>query len=109
MRSTTLPHNTFVATSWNQPELTGDVTGLGVVRVLEAVRHFCPTARFYQASSSEMFGRRRSRRKVDHAIPPPKSYAVAKVLALCDDHYRESYGLYCCNGICFNHESRGAA
>jgi GDPmannose 4,6-dehydratase len=102
-----LAAQSFVATSWNQPLLTGDVTGLGVVRMLEAMRHFSPDARFYQASSSEMFGT--SPQPLKSEITPfhPRSpYAVAKVYGhYATVNYRESYGLYCCNGICFNHES----
>ena len=102
-----LAAQSFVATSWNQPVMTGDVTGLSVVRILEAVRHFCPTARFYQASSSEMFGT--SPQPLKNEITPfhPRSpYAVAKVFGhYTTINYRESYALYCCNGICFNHES----
>jgi len=102
-----LAAQSFVATSWNQPVLTGDVTGLGVVRVLEAVRHFCPTARFYQASSSEMFGTAPQPLKSETTPFHPRSpYAVAKVFGYYTAlNYRESYGLFCCNGICFNHES----
>jgi len=102
-----LAAQSFVATSWNQPVLTGDVTGLGVVRVLEAVRHFCPDARFYQASSSEMFGTSPQPLK-DEATPfhPRSPYAVAKVYGYyATINYRESYQLFCCNGILFNHES----
>jgi GDPmannose 4,6-dehydratase len=102
-----LAAQSFVATSWNQPVLTGDVTGLGVVRMLEAVRHFSPDARFYQASSSEMFGTSPQPLK-NEATPfhPRSPYAVAKVYGhYATINYRESYGLYCCNGICFNHES----
>jgi GDPmannose 4,6-dehydratase len=102
-----LAAQSFVATSWNQPVLTGDVTGLGVVRMLEAVRHFSPDARFYQASSSEMFGTSPQPFK-NEATPfhPRSPYAVAKVYGhYATINYRESYGLYCCNGICFNHES----
>jgi len=102
-----LAAQSFVATSWNQPVLTGDVTGLGVVRVLEAVRHFCPTARFYQASSSEMFGTAPQPLKSETTPFHPRSpYAVAKVYGHYTTlNYRESYGLFCCSGICFNHES----
>ncbi|MGZ4846333.1 MAG: GDP-mannose 4,6-dehydratase, partial [Halobacteriota archaeon] len=102
-----LAAQSFVATSWNQPVLTGDVTGLGVVRILEAVRHFNPTARFYQASSSEMFGTARQASKNENTPFHPRSpYAVAKVYGhYAAINYRESYGLFCCNGICFNHES----
>ena len=102
-----LAAQSFVATSLNQPVLTGDVTGLGVVRVLEAVRYFCPTARFYQASSSEMFGTAVQQLK-DETTPfhPRSPYAVAKVYGHYTTlNYRESYGLFCCSGICFNHES----
>jgi GDPmannose 4,6-dehydratase len=102
-----LAAQSFVATSWNQPVLTGDVTGLGVVRVLEALRHFCPTARFYQASSSEMFGTAPQPLKSEATPFHPRSpYAVAKVYGYYTTlNYRESYGLFCSNGICFNHES----
>jgi len=102
-----LAAQSFVATSWNQPVLTGDVTGLGVVRILEAVRHFSPTARFYQASSSEMFGTSPEALKNETTPFHPRSpYAVAKVFGhYATINYRESYELYCCNGICFNHES----
>jgi GDPmannose 4,6-dehydratase len=102
-----LAAQSFVATSWNQPVLTGDVTGLGVVRMLEAVRHLSPDARFYQASSSEMFGTSPQPSKSEATPFHPRSpYAVAKVYGHYDTmNYRESYGLYCCNGICFNHES----
>jgi GDPmannose 4,6-dehydratase len=102
-----LAAQSFVATSWNQPLLTGDVTGLGVVRILEAVRHFYPDARFYQASSSEMFGTSPQSLKDEKTPFHPRSpYAVAKVYGYyATINYRESYGLFCCNGICFNHES----
>ena len=102
-----LAAQSFVATSWNQPVLTGDVTGLGVVRILEALRHFSPDARFYQASSSEMFGTSPPPLKSEATPFHPRSpYAVAKVYGYyATINYRESYGLYCCNGICFNHES----
>ncbi len=102
-----LAAQSFVATSWNQPVLTGDVTGLGVVRILEAVRHFAPAARFYQASSSEMFGTSPQPFKNETTPFHPRSpYAVAKVYGhYATINYRESYGMFCCNGICFNHES----
>jgi len=97
----------FVATSWNQPVLTGDITGLGVVRVLEAIRHFCDSARVYQASSSEMFGEAEEVPQNEKTRFHPRSpYAVAKVYGYyIAVNYRESYGMYVCNGICFNHES----
>ncbi len=102
-----LAAQSFVATSWNQPVLTGDVTGLGVVRILEAVRHFASTARFYQASSSEMFGTSPQPLKNEMTPFHPRSpYAVAKVYGhYATINYRESYDMFCCNGICFNHES----
>jgi GDPmannose 4,6-dehydratase len=97
----------FVALSWKQPELTGDVTGLGVTRLLEAMRRVVPEARFYQASSSEMFGKvREVPQKELTSFHPRSPYGVAK----CYGHYitmtyRDSYSLYACSGICFNHES----
>ncbi len=102
-----LAAQSFVATSWSQPVLTGDVTGLGVVRMLEAVRRICPIARFYQASSSEMFGASPQSFK-DESTPfyPRSPYAIAKVYGhYTSINYRESYELFCCNGILFNHES----
>jgi GDPmannose 4,6-dehydratase len=102
-----LAAQSFVATSWNQPVLTGDVTGLGVVRMLEAVRHFSPRAKFYQASSSEMFGAAQEIPQSEKTVFYPRSpYAVAKVFGYYSTiNYRESYDLFACNGILFNHES----
>lgn len=102
-----LAAQSFVATSWNQPVLTGDVSGLGVVRVLEAVRHFCHDVKFYQASSSEMFGSVKETPQNEKTQFHPRSpYAVAKVYGYyATINYRESYNMFCCNGICFNHES----
>jgi len=102
-----LAAQSFVATSWNQPVLTGDVTGLGTVRVLEAVRHFCPDAKFYQASSSEMLGAAEEIPQNEKTKFRPRSpYAVAKVYGYyATVNYRESYNMFCCNGILFNHES----
>ena len=102
-----LAAQSFVHTSWTQPVLTGEFTALGVTRLLDAMRHVCPQARFYQASSSEMYG------KV-HAIPqseetpfhPRSPYAVAKVYGhYITLNYRESYNLFTVSGILFNHES----
>ncbi len=97
----------FVGASWNQPTLTAEFTGLGVTRMLEAMREACPDARFYQASSSEMFGK--VRKTPQNELTPfyPRSpYGVAKVYAhFITVNYRESYGLYACSGILFNHES----
>ncbi len=102
-----LAAQSFVAASWNQPILTGDVTGLGLTRFLEAVRHFCKDAKVYQASSSEMFGAVKDLTQNEETRFHPRSpYACAKVYA----HYtaincRESYGMFVCCGILFNHES----
>lgn len=102
-----LAAQSFVPTSWNQPVLTGEFTGIGVTRVLEAIRRFNPQIRFYQASSSEMFGK--VRESPQHELTPfyPRSpYGVAKVYGhWITVNYRESYGLFACSGILFNHES----
>mgnify|MGYP000850600039 CR=1 FL=1 len=102
-----LAAQSFVATSWNQPVLTGDVTGLGVVRILESVRHFSPDAKFYQASSSEMFGNVREEPQNEQTPFWPRSpYGVAKVYGhWITVNYRESYDMFACSGIMFNHES----
>jgi GDPmannose 4,6-dehydratase len=102
-----LAAQSFVGTSWNQPVLTGDVTGMGAVRLLEAVRHFCRDARIYQASSSEMFGKVQEMPQTENTKFYPRSpYGCAKVYAywMCIN-YRESYDMYVTNGILFNHES----
>jgi GDPmannose 4,6-dehydratase len=97
----------FVPTSWNQPVLTGEFTALGVTRVLEAVRLVDPNIRFYQASSSEMFGKVREVPQTELTPFYPRSpYGVAKVYGhFITVNYRESYDLYACSGILFNHES----
>jgi GDPmannose 4,6-dehydratase len=97
----------FVGASWNQPTLTAEFTGLGVTRMLEAMREVCPEARFYQASSSEMFGKVRETPQNEMTPFYPRSpYGVAKVYAhFITVNYRESYGLFACSGILFNHES----
>jgi GDPmannose 4,6-dehydratase len=97
----------FVPTSWTHPVLTAEFTGVGVTRLLEAVRHVCPAARFYQASSSEMFGKvRETPQRETTPFHPRSPYGVAKVYAhYITVNYRESYGLYACSGILFNHES----
>ncbi len=102
-----LASQSFVPTSWNQPTLTGDVTGLGITRLLEAVRHNCKNARVYQASSSEMFGTsEESPQSEETRFHPRSPYACAKVYAYHTAvNYRESYGMFISNGICFNHES----
>lgn len=97
----------FVPTSWNQPVLTADITGLGVTRILEAIRKYKPDARFYQGSSSEMFGKvRQAPQKEDTPFYPRSPYGVAKVFGHgITVNYRESYRIYACSGILFNHES----
>jgi GDPmannose 4,6-dehydratase len=97
----------FVADSWNQATLTGEYTGVGVTKVLEAMREVCPQARFYQASSSEMFGRVREIPQSESTPFYPRSpYGVAKAYGhFITVNYRESYGLYTCSGVLFNHES----
>ena len=102
-----LAAQSFVPTSWQQPVLTGEFTALGVTRLLEAVRLAHPRARFYQASSSEMFGKVRETPQDESTHFYPRSpYGVAKVYAhLITVNYRESYDLYAVSGILFNHES----
>ena len=102
-----LAAQSFVAASWDQPLLTGGVTGLGAVNMLEAVRIAAPRARFYQASSSEMFGRAQAPRQSEATPFYPRSpYAAAKLYAhWMTINYRESFGLHACCGILFNHES----
>jgi len=97
----------FVAVSWIQPTLTAEFTGVGVTRVLEAVREVCPAARFYQASSSEMFGKVRQVPQTEETPFYPRSpYGVAKAYAhFITVNYRESYDLHATSGILFNHES----
>ncbi|MFZ4397669.1 MAG: GDP-mannose 4,6-dehydratase [Kiritimatiellia bacterium] len=97
----------FVPTSWSQPVLTGEFTALGVTRMLEAFRHACPKARFYQASSSEMFGKVREVPQTELTPFYPRSpYGVAKVYGhYLTVNYRESYNLFAVSGILFNHES----
>jgi GDPmannose 4,6-dehydratase len=96
----------FVGASWGQPALTTEVNALGVLRLLEAVRRYCPRARFYQASTSEMFGLiRESPQRETTPFHPRSPYGVAKVYAhFLTANYRESYGLNACAGILFNHE-----
>ncbi|HET7273557.1 MAG TPA: GDP-mannose 4,6-dehydratase [Longimicrobiaceae bacterium] len=102
-----LAAQSFVQTSWTQPILTGDVTGLGVTRVLEAVRMFNPKIRFYQASSSEMFGKVQAvPQSEDTPFYPRSPYGVAKVYGhWATVNYRESYDMFAVSGILFNHES----
>jgi GDPmannose 4,6-dehydratase len=97
----------FVAVSWLQPTLTAEFTGVGVTRMLEAVREAAPQARFYQASSSEMFGKVREVPQTETTPFYPRSpYGVAKAYGhFITVNYRESYDLFACSGILFNHES----
>ena len=97
----------FVAVSWIQPTLTAEFTGVGVTRMLEAVREACPEARFYQASSSEMFGKVLEVPQTEATPFYPRSpYGVAKAYGhFITVNYRESYDLFACSGILFNHES----
>jgi len=102
-----LAAQSFVPISWKQPVLTGEFTALGVTRMLEAMRSAVPEARFYQASSSEMFGKVREVPQNEQTSFYPRSpYGVAKVYGhWITVNYRESYGLFACSGILFNHES----
>jgi GDPmannose 4,6-dehydratase len=97
----------FVPTSWNQPVFTGEITGLGVTRMLEALHTIKPDTRFYQASSSEMFGKVQAvPQKEDTPFWPRSPYGVAKVYGhWITVNYRESYDMYAVSGILFNHES----
>jgi GDPmannose 4,6-dehydratase len=102
-----LAAQSFVPVSWKQPVLTGEFTALGVTRMLEAMRSMVPEARFYQASSSEMFGKVREVPQNEQTPFYPRSpYGVAKVYGhWITINYRESYDLFACSGILFNHES----
>jgi GDPmannose 4,6-dehydratase len=102
-----LAAQSFVPTSWLQPTLTAEFTAIGVTRMLEAIRQVCPTAKFYQASSSEMYGKVRETPQNELTPFYPRSpYGVAKVYGhYITVNYRESYNLFACSGILFNHES----
>lgn len=102
-----LAAQSFVPTSWEQPLLTGEITALGVTRILEAIRKVNPEIRFYQASSSEMFGNVQEVPQNEKTPFYPRSpYGVAKLYGhWITVNYRESYGMFCCSGILFNHES----
>ena len=102
-----LAAQSFVPTSWKQPVLTGEVTALGVTRMLEAIRLVKPDTKFYQASSSEIFGKVREVPQTENTPLHPRSpYGVAKVYGhWITVNYRESYHLFACSGILFNHES----
>lgn len=102
-----LAAQSFVPTSWQQPIFTAEVTGLGVTRLLDAIRQVNPKIRFYQASSSEMFGKvHETPQRETTSFHPRSPYGVAKVYGhYITMNYRESYELYACSGILFNHES----
>lgn len=102
-----LAAQSFVPTSWNQPVFTGEVTALGVTRILDAIRLVDPTIRFYQASSSECFGKvRESPQNEKTPFYPRSPYGVAKVYGhWITVNYRESYDIFACSGLLFNHES----
>ncbi len=102
-----LAAQSFVPTSWNQPVLTGEFTALGVTKMLEGIRKVNPKIRFYQASSSEMFGKVRETPQNEQTPFYPRSpYGVAKVYGhFITVNYRESYDIFACSGILFNHES----
>ncbi|EKE25136.1 MAG: hypothetical protein ACD_5C00276G0002 [uncultured bacterium] len=102
-----LAAQSFVKTSWNQPVLTGEFTALGVTRLLEGIRAINPKIKFYQASTSEMFGKvTESPQKETTRFHPRSPYGVAKAYGhYITLNYRESYGIFACSGILFNHES----
>ena len=102
-----LAAQSFVGESWNTPEQTSDVTGLGCLRILEAIREYNKQVKFYQASSSEMFGRMiENPAKETTPFYPRSPYGVSKLYAhWITKNYRESYGMFNCSGILFNHES----
>src|SRR5438128_1145725 len=102
-----LAAQSFVQTSFGQPVLTGEITGLGVTRILDAIRIVDPDIRFYQASSSEMFGKvQEVPQRETTPFHPRSPYGVAKVYGhWITVNYRDSYGMFCCSGILFNHES----
>ncbi|PLW79468.1 GDP-mannose 4,6-dehydratase [Candidatus Woesearchaeota archaeon] len=102
-----LAAQSFVGTSWKQPLLTSEITGLGTTRLLEAMRLFAPKAKFYQASTSEMYGNSNNDfQDEDTKFHPTSPYAISKLYShWMTVNYRESYGLFTCCGILFNHES----
>lgn len=103
-----LAAQSFVKSSWDQPILTTEINALGVLYILEAIRYFSPTTKFYQASTSEMFGLQNKDGYQDDTTPfhPRSPYGISKVYAFwMTVNYRESYGMFTSNGILFNHES----
>ena len=98
----------FVGSSWDQASLTTEINSLGVLHLLNAIRYFSPTTKFYQASTSEMFGNSNINGIQSEETPfhPRSPYAISKLYGYwITNNYKESYGLFCCNGILFNHES----
>lgn len=98
----------FVGASWDQAKITTEVNSLGVLYLLNAIKNFCPNAKFYQASTSEMFGNSSSDGLQDEETPfhPRSPYAISKLYAYwMTNNFKESYGMFCANGILFNHES----
>ncbi|MCX6733865.1 MAG: GDP-mannose 4,6-dehydratase [Candidatus Peregrinibacteria bacterium] len=103
-----LAAQSFVATSWKQPVLTAEIDAVGVIRILNAVKDFAPKAKFYQASSSEMYGNSKEHEVKDEDTPlhPTSPYAISKLFAhWIAVNYKDSYGMFVCCGILFNHES----
>ena len=101
-----LAAQSFVGASFQQPLLTADITGLGTLRVLDAIKENAPNAKFYQASSSEMFGNSPGMKDENSPFKPRSPYGAAKVFAhQIANHYREAYNIFACCGILFNHES----
>ncbi len=102
-----LAAQSFVGTSWNQPVLTAEVTGIGALRLLEVILQYNPRIKFYQASTSELFGLAKEvPQKETTPFHPRSPYGVAKAFAhYMTQNYRESYGMFACSGILFNHES----
>jgi len=101
-----LAAQSFVGASFQQPLLTADITGLGALRVLDAIKENAPNAKFYQASSSEMFGNSPGMKDENSVFKPRSPYGTAKVFAhQIANHYREAYNIFACCGILFNHES----
>ena len=101
-----LAAQSFVGASFEQPILTSDVTGLGTLRILDALKEYSPDAKFYQASTSEMYGNAPGIKNEESPFKPRSPYGVAKVFAHnMTNHYREAYDIFACCGILFNHES----
>jgi GDPmannose 4,6-dehydratase len=103
-----LAAQSFVGASWDQSKITTEINALGVLYILNAIKNFAPYAKFYQASTSEMFGNSHERGIQTEETPfhPRSPYAISKLYAYwMANNFKESYGLFCCNGILFNHES----